>query len=233
MARTTSPNRFPAAPPRLFAISDRKGLPGQDLEPWLRSLGAAGVTGVQLREKDLDDRALFELTETARRLLPASTCLLLNGRIDIALAAGADGAHLPVDGPPVGRLRQRFGDGVVLGCSTHNPEEALAAQAGGADFITFGPIFETPSKAAFGPPPGLGALQDLLGRLPAPLPIYGLGGLGRGDFSALAAAGAAGAAGIRMFQRSSELGSLVEEARRIFSTEPSAAGTSAKAHGPD
>ncbi len=223
MAPTTFPNhpgervaRFSENPPRLFAISDRLGLPGQDLNSWLRNLAQAGMPGVQLREKDLDDRALYELAKMARRLLPSSTYLLVNGRIDIALAAGADGAHLPVNGPPIARLREKFAERVVIGCSTHNLEEARAAQAGGADFITFGPIFETASKASYGPPPGLGALEGVLESLPTPIPVFALGGLGRGDFSTLARAGATGAAGISMFQPPADLAAVVEEAQNSF-----------------
>ncbi|MCB1036375.1 MAG: thiamine phosphate synthase, partial [Acidobacteria bacterium] len=125
------PGRRPI--PRLLAISDRRSLAGGDLPAWLRQVAQAGVDAVQLREKDLDDRALYELALEARRILPASMTLLVNGRLDVALAAGADGAHLPVNGPPVALLRRRFGAGVLLGCSTHSLEEVLVSQAGGAD----------------------------------------------------------------------------------------------------
>lgn len=207
----------PTTLPRLFAISDRRSLPGGDLSPWLDALAEAGVDGVQIREKDLDDLALYELTRKARRRLPASTCLLVNGRLDIALAAGADGVHLPVNGPPPGLLRRRFGNRVILGCSTHSFEEARRAREGGADFITFGPIFPTPSKEAYGPPPGLGGLKALLQELSSSLPVFGLGGLSPEDLPALADAGAAGAAGIGMFRTGSAARAAVAKARTSFS----------------
>ncbi|HSN85860.1 MAG TPA: thiamine phosphate synthase, partial [Thermoanaerobaculia bacterium] len=93
---------------RLLAISERKSLPEGGLPSWLRALAEAGVDGVQIREKDLDDRALFDLTQAARGILPPATALLVNGRLDVALAAcapgttgGTLGVHLPVDGVPL------------------------------------------------------------------------------------------------------------------------------------
>jgi thiamine-phosphate pyrophosphorylase len=90
---------------RALAISDRTSLADGDLAAWLGLLAQAGQAeslAVQIREKDLDDRALYGLTRLARAALPPAVRLLVNGRIDVALAAGADGAHLPADGPPVG-----------------------------------------------------------------------------------------------------------------------------------
>ncbi|HXO19377.1 MAG TPA: thiamine phosphate synthase, partial [Thermoanaerobaculia bacterium] len=118
---------------RLLAISDRttlsegaSGASGVSLDDWFRALAGAGVDALQLREKDLDDRDLYDLARRARALLPPPARLLVNGRLDVALAAGADGAHLPADGVPLGPLRRRFGAGVLLGRSTHRPEEVAA-----------------------------------------------------------------------------------------------------------
>src|SRR5262245_46490455 len=106
---------------RLLAISDRHALTEsvadgdeESLDGWLAALGRAGVEAVQIREKGLDDRALYGLVRRARALLPPGVRLLVNGRLDVALAAGADGAHLPADGVPVAALRERFGPGVLL-----------------------------------------------------------------------------------------------------------------------
>lgn len=201
---------------RLLAISERKSLPGGDLNSWLRTLAAAGVDGVQIREKDLDDRALLEAARAAREVLPASTALLVNGRLDVALAAGADGAHLPADGVPLAALRawrERFGPAVLLGRSTHSLEEVERAVRDGADYVTFGPVYATPSKAAYGPPVGLESLRRAAGR---GIPVYALGGVTLSRFDELAAAGAAGVAAIRLFQAPAELAEIVRSARACF-----------------
>ena len=203
---------------RLLAISDRASL-GRDLPEWLRDLADAGtpeIVAVQLREKDLDDRALYGLTRLARSALPPKVRLLVNGRLDIALAAGADGAHLPADGVPISALRQRFGPRVLLGRSTHNLEEIERARSEGADYVTFGPVYETPSKAAFGPPLGLESLKRAteLG-----IPVYALGGITLSAFGEVAAAGAAGVAGIRLFQDPASLRQAVQSAREHFFRE--------------
>ncbi len=210
---------------RLLAISDRRALKdGQGtavgdecLDAWLAALGRAGVEAVQIREKDLDDRALFALVRRARALLPPAVALLVNGRLDIALAAGADGAHLPADGLPLAALRRRFGTGVLLGRSTHRPEEIEAAAREGADFVTFGPVFPSPSKERYGEPPGLSGLAAAAASgLGGGLPVYALGGVTLERLAEVAAAGAAGAAGIRSFLAPDALAPLVREAEAVF-----------------
>lgn len=192
---------------RLLAITDRRSLPGGDLAGWLARVAAAGIDAVEIREKDLDDRSLWEIARSARALLPPATRLLVNGRADIALAAGADGAHLPSDGVPPAALRRRFGPGLLLGLSTHAVEEVERARDEGADYATFGPVWETPGK---GPPTGTGALARAAA---SGLPVYALGGVTIERFSEVAAAGAAGVAAIRLFQRPSDLREAVEAAR--------------------
>jgi len=166
----------------------------------LRQLAAAGIGAVQIREKDLDDRSLYDLARVARSLLPPAARLLINGRIDIAVAAGADGVHLPADGLPLAPLRRRFGgDGgpLLLGRSTHSQAEIERARDEGADYVTFGPVFPTPGKERYGPPLGLAALARAAA---AGIPVYALGGITLERFADVAAAGAAGVAGIRLFQ---------------------------------
>lgn len=195
---------------RLLAISDRRSSQDEDLGGWLTLLAAAGVDAVQIREKDLDDRALWHSVRSARVILPPATCLLVNGRADIAVAAGADGVHLPVDGVPPAALRRRFGPGLLLGISTHSVKEVERARDAGADYATFGPVWETPGK---GPATGLEALARAAA---TGLRVYALGGVTIERFGAVAAAGAAGVAAIRLFQRPSELREAVEAARSCF-----------------
>lgn len=200
----------------LLAISDRATLPG-DLPAWIRVLASSGVDALQIREKDLEDRDLYGLVRRARSLLPPGALLLVNGRVDVALAAGADGAHLPADGVPLAPLRRRFGTGVVLGRSTHSVSEVEEALSDGADYVTFGPVYPTPSKERFGPPVGLGALSRAAA---VGIPVYALGGVTLERFEEVASAGAAGVAGIRLFQRPEALPEVVRAARELFPREP-------------
>lgn len=197
------PERSHRRPPRLLAISHRRSHDGGDLGPWLRRLAEAGVDTVQLREKNLDDLELYALARRARALLPPPRRLSINGRADLALAAGADGVHLPAAGLPVAALRARFGE-LLIGRSTHHPEEVAAAARDGADYVTFGPVYPTPSKAGYGPPPGLDGLRRAVA---VGLPVVALGGVGPRQVAEVVAAGAAGVAGIRAF---SDAGSLAE-----------------------
>lgn len=180
--------------PRLLAISDPGERGGRPLKAWLEALAGSGVDGVEVREKRLGDRELYELACDARRAWPG--WLVVNGRLDVALAAGASGVHLPSDGVPIAPLRRRFGPAPVIGRSTHHPDEVAAARAEGADYVTFGPVFPTPSKARYGRPPGLDGLRRAVAQ---GLPVVALGGIGPDQLAAVAAAGAAGAAGIRAF----------------------------------
>lgn len=182
----------------LYAISDRRlagdgGLLGQ-----LSSLIRAGVDWLQLREKDLPDRAVFQtlsaLRLEARRF---GTRLLVNGRPDLALAAGASGVHLPAEGLPTGEVRRLCPPPFLLLRSCHSLPEVLRAAEEGADAVTLGPVYETPSKAPFGPPLGLEVLRQAC-RL-SPIPVLALGGITRERLAEVRAAGAAGAAAIRLF----------------------------------
>jgi thiamine-phosphate pyrophosphorylase len=197
----------------LLAISDRASL-DIPFPEWLARLAAAGVGAVQVREKDLDDGAVYELARQARAALPPPAKVLVNGRVDLALAAGADGAHLPADGVPVAALRRRFGQGVLLGVSTHRVEEVELAMRDGADYVTFGPVWPTPSKERYGPPLGIGELARAA-RLG--IPVYALGGVMLSRFGEAAEAGAAGVAGIRLFQGPAlELEEVVLAVRQCF-----------------
>lgn len=185
---------------RLLAISDLASPGSPDLESWLRPL--PDTAAVQLREKRLSDRDLLALARRTRGLFAGT--LLVNGRLDLALAAGADGVHLPADGVPAAALRRRFGPAVLIGRSTHRPEEVEQARRDGVDYVTFGPVFPTPSKAAWGPPHGLAGLRAAVAAATAgdggTVAVFALGGIGPEHFPDLAAAGAHGAAGIRLFQ---------------------------------
>lgn len=200
---------------RLLAISDGRAAAAgtEPLLRWLRALGEAGVDAVQLREKDSTDRQLFGWARQARALLPRPTRLLINGRADVALAAGAAGVHLPFRGVPAQALRERFGDRLVLGVSTHHLDEVEAARDAGADYVVFGPVYPTPSKPDLDRLPGLEGLARVCR---VGIPVLALGGVSRERLEDIAQAGAAGVAGIRCFQDLEELGDFVNHARNVF-----------------
>lgn len=196
-------------PPRLLAISDRRQLPGGNLGPWAAALAASGVDAVQIRERDLPDLAVLELVGELRRRLSPEFGVLVNSRPDLALAAGADGVHLPAAGLATAEVKRRFGGELLIGRSTHTLAEVERARDEGADYVLFGPIFPSPGKAGFGPPLGLDALTAAA-RLG--VPVLAVGGVTIHRLPAIAAAGAFGAAGIREFLREEGLPRLAAAA---------------------
>jgi thiamine-phosphate pyrophosphorylase len=172
---------------------------------------AAGIDLVQLREKRLSARALFELTRQAVALTQDSrTRVLVNDRADIAAGANAAGVHLTRRSVDAATIRRTFGDAFVIGVSTHSGEEARAAKEAGAHFIVFGPVFETVSKREHGAPLGLERLSDVAREL-ADFAVLALGGITVDNFSLCLNCGAAGIAGISLFSRPFELGNVVAQ----------------------
>ena len=179
----------------LYLVTDRKQTNGRPLLEVVEECLTAGVRAVQLREKDLTTRELFTLATELRELTRRyGAALLINDRIDVALALEADGVHLPGDSFPAESARKIVGPGILIGASVHNAAEAKDAEAGGADFIVFGPIFDTPSKRPYGPPQGLDALHAV--RQTVSLPLFAIGGITPGRVRAVKEAGADGVATI-------------------------------------
>ena len=155
-----------------------------------------GLTLIQLREKQLTAKQLFELAAEAAVLTQKSgTRLLVNDRADIAAAAGADGVHLTSTSLPPDLIRQAFGDEILIGVSTHSANEVAAARQGGADFAVFGPVFAVPDKPS---PVGVEVLRSVCA-IAGDFPVLSLGGIDLGNYRSALDAGAAGIASIRMF----------------------------------
>ncbi|MBF0558408.1 MAG: thiamine phosphate synthase [Nitrospirae bacterium] len=161
----------------LYLITDRKLFADDDsffaaIEAALRG----GLRAVQLREKDLPTRELLAMAHGMRALASKyGAKLFINDRTDVALCSGADGVHLGQACIPAYAARKIAGDRLLIGVSTHSLQEADIAEKEGADFITFGPLYQTPSKAKYGSPVGLAALNKVTEQIG--IPVFGIGGI--------------------------------------------------------
>jgi thiamine-phosphate pyrophosphorylase len=183
----------------IYLITDRRLAPGGGaggaggpggLARALEEALSGGIKGVQLREKDLAGGELFTLAVRMRELTSRfGAKLLINDRVDIALAVDADGVHLGRNSFPPEEAREIVGDGKLIGVSTHSVEEAIEAERAKADFITFGPVYFTPSKAGFGEPVGLGALKKASRELK--IPVFAIGGIKRDNINEVVSSGGA------------------------------------------
>jgi thiamine-phosphate pyrophosphorylase len=156
---------------RLYLITDRYLLPPDSLAKRIEALIQNGIKAVQLREKDLPTREILNLT---KEIQTGSAKLFINDRADIAHAVGANGLHIPEHGFPANEARKVVGDSLI-GKSAHSIEAAIRAEEEGVDFITFGPIYDTPSKRQFGEPLGLRKLKEVASKIS--IPVFAIGGI--------------------------------------------------------
>jgi thiamine-phosphate pyrophosphorylase len=209
----------------LYYITDRRQFLGDTKEQErlllakIAECAAAGVEYIQLREKDLETRALEELAHKAMAALAGSrTQLLINSRTDVALACGAHGVHLPANDLAASEVRAIFARACrgepVIGVSTHSAAEVASAEAHGANFAVFGPVFE---KSGSANREGLEQLRRICHRAEAaqpPMPVWALGGITLENGQQCAKAGAAGIAAIRIFQQN-DVQAIVKKLRAL------------------
>lgn len=178
----------------LYLITDRKLFTDHHLLlAAIEDALKAGVKAVQLREKDLPIRELLDMAYRMKGLTARYNAMLfINDRVDIALCVNADGVHLGQSSIPVRAVRNMVGDRFMVGASTHNLEEVIIAKEEGADFITFGPIYHTPSKLKYGEPFGIEALKKVGGKVS--IPIFGIGGIKADNVKDVMNSGACGIA---------------------------------------
>lgn len=179
-------------------ITDRRAAGGTErLLALIERNARAGVQWIQIREKDLDGRALAELVSEAIRRAPQAK-ILVNSRADVAVACGAAGLHLPAGSPPPRAFRPVCPPGFLMGVSCHSIEELVRAEAEGADYALFAPVFHPLSKEDPRPPHGLEGLRRACAAVR--IPVLALGGITAENATLCIEAGAAGVAGITLFQ---------------------------------
>ena len=194
----------------MYLVTDRHQTGGRDLLEVVGQALRAGVRAVQLREKDLTTRDLYHL---AGKLLAVTretgAALLINDRVDVAMALPADGVHLTRRSLPPKEARELLGPARLIGISCHSLAEVREAVDGGADFVVLGPIFETPSKMPYGAPLTTALLQQA--RAATTLPVLAIGGINPARVPEVMAAGADGVAVISAVMAALDPGAAVSE----------------------
>jgi thiamine-phosphate pyrophosphorylase len=201
---------------RLYLITDRRLFADDNsLFNAVEETLKGGVQAIQLREKDLDTRSLLRMAYSLRELTARyKTKLFINDRVDIALAVDADGVHLGGESMPAFAARKAAGEALLIGVSAHSIEEANKAEEEGADFVTLGPIFETPSKIKYGQPLGPGLIREARGKIS--IPVFAIGGIKKGSAGSVLEAGASGIAIISAILGSEDIRSNTEEFMRLL-----------------
>ena len=201
---------------RVYLITDRSLFPGKDgLYRAVEDAVEAGVRCVQLREKDLPVRQVLDMAYRLRAITAHHGAMLfINERVDVALAAKADGVHLGAAGIPVKAARAASGGRMLIGVSAHSVAETVEAGREGADFVTLGPVYETPSKMKYGPPVGTEVLRKAAAG--AGVPVFAIGGIRPDRIGEVKGCGAYGVAVISAILASGDVKSSAEEFERLM-----------------
>jgi len=196
---------------KLYLITDRKLVTHySSLVTAVHQALRCGVKAVQLREKNLETLELLKMADKIRDLTKQFNArFFINDRFDIAIAVGADGVHLTQNSIPAAAVRKAVKKKLLIGVSTHSLKEAREAEKGGADFITVGPVYRTPSKLRYGKPMGLDTLKKITSRMS--IPVFAIGGIKSSNIEYIKEAGAYGAAMIREVLASNNINRKTKE----------------------
>ena len=207
--------RLQDGPPGVLFVTDRRATLGRELLPIIAAALEGGASRIQVREKDLPGAELLALAvqvvAEARRVSQGRASVLVNDRLDVALASRAAGVHLPSHGLPIEGVRRAGGRKFLIGRSVHSLAEARAAEKAGADYLLFGPVFATPGKEAFGAPQGVPAVRRLVESVR--VPVWAIGGITPENAAELRGAGVAGVAAIRAIAAASSPAEAVRALR--------------------
>jgi len=211
-----STNKVSASDFKLYLITDRKLFNAQCLMYLaIETVLDAGVDCIQLREKDLSGRELLNMAVWMRELTKEYQAkLFINDRVDIALAVDADGVHLGQHSIPARAVREISANRLLIGVSTHSIDEAVEAEENGADFITLGPIYETPSKLQYGNPIGPDIIRKV--KSGVSIPVFAIGGIKLDKIEQVREAGADGIALISAILSSENIKKTTEEFLRLL-----------------
>jgi thiamine-phosphate pyrophosphorylase len=183
----------PAVDWSLYVVTDRPLARGRPLEQVVEAALRGGATVIQLREKEASTREFIALGQRLQELCRARQVpLIINDRLDVALALGADGVHVGQDDMPVGLARQLLGPEKIVGATASTPQEARQAEADGADYLGCNAVFYTPTKTDTGAPLGIEGFRRLVQTVS--IPIVAIGGIEAANAAKLIQAGAAGVA---------------------------------------
>ena len=177
----------------LYLVTDRSLSKGRSTAEIVAAAVAGGVSCIQLREKSCGTRDFLNEALALQPLLKSRNLpLIINDRLDIALAIEADGVHLGQSDMPIGRARKTAGDSLIIGISAESVDDALRAEQQGADYIGISPVFSTPTKTDIAPPLGLEGVRQI--RALVDIPLVGIGGIHSDNAESVIAAGADGIA---------------------------------------
>ena len=205
-----SPSAMPPVKFRLLLVTDRHQTSERPLPEILHQAIVAGLSAIQVRERDLSTNELLPLLQEIQSITtPRAVPLIVNDRVDLVLALNLGGVHLRSDSLPVSSARWLLGPDRLIGISTHSVEEVRRANQEGADYIIFGPIFDTSSKRSYGPPLGLDLLATACRE--STVPVFAIGGITCERVGAVRRAGAHGVAVIGALLTRDDIGEALRE----------------------